>query len=138
MQMLHAQNTFIIGTATSLEEAVFLEEQGCDAIAAQGAEAGGHRGSFLNGEFPLIPLNELLPSLTAKLKIPVLAAGGIYNSEGVRNAKSQGAAGAQVGTAFLVCKESTATSSYKEKLLTSRPQTLTLTKTFSGRWAQRN
>lgn len=136
MQTLKSQGVFIIGTATSLEEGIFLEKQGCDAIAAQGSEAGGHRGSFLEGKFPLHKIWDLLPELKKHLKIPILAAGGIIDSAGVQKALQLGASGVQVGTAFLVCKESEATDSYKKKLLTSSVGSTALTKTFSGRWAR--
>ena len=136
IKALHAQKALVIGTATSLDEGRFLEAQGCDAVVAQGSEAGGHRGSFLKNEFPLVSLWDLLPALTSHLRIPVIAAGGIVNHEQARRARSMGAAAVQVGTAFLVCKESSAPSAYKQKLLTSAKGSTVLTKTFSGRWAR--
>ncbi|MEK2644204.1 NAD(P)H-dependent flavin oxidoreductase [Bdellovibrio sp. BCCA] len=136
MQTLQAQGVFIIGTATSLEEGLFLEKIGCDAIAAQGAEAGGHRGSFLDGKFPLIPVQELVEQIVDNVQIPVLAAGGIVDGNDVREAKKWGAQGVQVGTAFLVCKESTAAPEFKKRLLTNSSGSTILTKAFSGRWAR--
>ncbi|WP_413613052.1 NAD(P)H-dependent flavin oxidoreductase [Bdellovibrio sp. HCB-110] len=136
MQALKSQGIFIIGTATSLEEGLFLEQQGCDAIAAQGSEAGGHRGSFLDGKFPLVRVWDLVDELVDHVHIPVLAAGGIINAEGVHKARQLGASGVQVGTAFLVCKESSASPEFKKKLLTSPEGSTVLTKSFSGRWAR--
>jgi nitronate monooxygenase len=89
------------GTATSVEEAGYLRAAGVDAVVAQGREAGGHRGSFLDG-FPLVPLEELVPAIDG---VPVIAAGGIATREDVRRARELGAVGVQVGTAFLFTSE---------------------------------
>jgi nitronate monooxygenase len=89
------------GTATSVEEADYLRAAGVDAVIAQGAEAGGHRGSFLEG-FPLMPLAELVPAIDG---VPVIAAGGIVTRDDVRAARGLGAVGVQVGTAFLFTHE---------------------------------
>jgi nitronate monooxygenase len=92
----------VIATATSAEEARVLADAGVDAIVAQGLEAGGHRGSFLDG-FPMVPLHKLLDSID--VDVPVLAAGGIVSRDDVRAALDHGAAGVQVGTAFLFTRE---------------------------------
>jgi nitronate monooxygenase len=89
------------GTATSVEEADSLRAAGVDAVIAQGAEAGGHRGSFLDG-FPLVPLAELVPAIEG---VPVIAAGGIVTRDDVTRARELGAVGVQVGTAFLFTHE---------------------------------
>jgi nitronate monooxygenase len=91
----------VLGTATSREEADVLRETGVDYVIAQGAEAGGHRGSFLDG-FPLVPLAELVPAIDG---VPVIASGGIATRDDVRAALDLGAAGVQVGTAFLFAAE---------------------------------
>jgi nitronate monooxygenase len=93
----------VFGTATTPEEAQALVDAGVDAVVAQGAEAGGHRGSFLGG-FPLLPLAELVPATTG-LGVPVIASGGIVTRDDVRAARALGAAGVQVGTAFLFTRE---------------------------------
>jgi nitronate monooxygenase len=91
----------VVATATTPEEAGYLRAAGVDAVVAQGAEAGGHRGSFLDG-FPLIPLAELVPAISG---IPVIAAGGIATRDDVRAVLELGAADVQVGTAFLFTHE---------------------------------
>jgi nitronate monooxygenase len=90
------------GTATSTDEARLLRDAGVDAVIAQGAEAGGHRGSFAD-DFPLVPLDELLQAIDVDL--PVIAAGGIVDRTDVARARELGAAGVQVGTAFLFTRE---------------------------------
>ncbi|HEX7527135.1 MAG TPA: nitronate monooxygenase [Gaiellaceae bacterium] len=96
----------VVGTATTVEEAVVLEASGVDAIVAQGAEAGGHRGTFL-GSFgeSLVPLAELVPAAAATVSVPVLAAGGIVDGAGIAAALAAGAQGVQLGTAFLFTPE---------------------------------
>ena len=101
---LQAAGIAVLGTATTAEEAGALEATGVDAVVAQGAEAGGHRGTFLGSfEDGLVPLDELLGSLD--LSVPVIAAGGIADAEDVRRVRTLGAAGVQVGTAFLFTHE---------------------------------
>jgi nitronate monooxygenase len=98
---LHDAGIEVLGTATTAEEADVLRETGVDYVVAQGAEAGGHRGSFLDG-FPLVPLAELVPAISG---VPVIAAGGITTRDDVHAAIELGAVGAQVGTAFLFTRE---------------------------------
>jgi nitronate monooxygenase len=98
---LHEAGIEVFGTATSVEEAGVLRDAGIDVVVAQGAEAGGHRGSFLEG-FPLIPVAELVPAIEG---IPVIAAGGITTREDVHAMRELGASGVQVGTAFLFTHE---------------------------------
>jgi nitronate monooxygenase len=93
-----------IGTATTVEEAQALEQAGVDAVVAQGAEAGGHRGSFLDG-FPLVPLAELVPACVEAVSLPVVAAGGIMDGAGMAQLLRLGAAGVSLGTAFLFTPE---------------------------------
>lgn len=100
---LHDAGIEVFGTATTAEEAQALAAAGVDAVLAQGAEAGGHRGSFLDG-FPLVPLAELVPASTG-VGVPVIASGGIVTRDDVRAARELGASGVQVGTAFLFTHE---------------------------------
>lgn len=93
-----------LGTATTAEEAQALEQAGVDAVVAQGAEAGGHRGSFLGG-FPLVPLVELVPACVEAVSVPVVAAGGIVDGAGIAQLLRLGAAGVSLGTAFLFTPE---------------------------------
>ena len=101
---LQERGIAVAGTATTAEEAAVLESAGVDAVVAQGAEAGGHRGTFLGSfEDGLVPLAELLASI--EVAVPVVAAGGIVDGAGIRRALELGASGAQLGTAFLFTPE---------------------------------
>jgi nitronate monooxygenase len=93
-----------LGTATTVDEARALEDAGVDAVVAQGAEAGGHRGSFLEG-FPLVALAELVPACVDAVSVPVVAAGGIMDGAGIAEQLRLGAAGVSLGTAFLFTPE---------------------------------
>lgn len=101
---LQARGIAVLGTATTAEEAAFLAGAGVDGVLAQGAEAGGHRGTF-RGSFEegLVPLADLLRAID--VSVPVVAAGGIVDGAGIRRALELGAAGAQLGTAFLFTPE---------------------------------
>jgi nitronate monooxygenase len=101
---LQAAGIVTIGTATTADEARALEETGVDAVVAQGAEAGGHRGSFLDG-FPLVPLVELVPACVGAVAVPVVAAGGIADGRDIVELLNLGAAGVSLGTAFLFTPE---------------------------------
>ena len=130
-------NTLLIGTATTLAEAQLLEKNGIDAIAVQGSEAGGHRGSFLNNaEHSLIGLFVLLPSLVKHINIPIIASGGIMNGKGIVAAIAAGASAVQMGTAFLSCQESGIPAAYKQTLLTQQQDNTVLTRAFSGKLAR--
>lgn len=94
----------VLGTATTAGEAHALEQAGVDAVVAQGAEAGGHRGSFLEG-FPLVPLAELVPACVDEVSVPVVAAGGIADGARIAELLRLGAAGVSLGTAFLFTPE---------------------------------
>lgn len=123
-----------IGTATTVEEAIALEEADVDLIVASGFEAGGHRPSFLKpAEDSLHGTFSLLQQLSAKIKKPIIAAGGIMDAKGIKAAFQLGASGVQVGTAFLACEESGAPAIYREVLFSQRAQKTTLTKVFTGR-----
>jgi nitronate monooxygenase len=126
-----------IGSATTLEEALALEENGVDAVVAQGAEAGAHRATFSpTRDDPLIGLAALVPALAGRLSIPVVAAGGIMNGAGIASARALGAEAAQLGTAFLACAESGISEPYRSALLDPKGGATRLTRAFSGRWAR--
>ena len=98
----------ILCSATTVEEALWLEAHGVDAIIAQGLEAGGHRGIFLSEDLTSqVGTFALLPQIARAVKLPVIAAGGIADANGVAAAMALGAAGAQIGTAYLLCNEAT-------------------------------
>ncbi len=110
----------IIGTATTVNEAIALENAGCDAVVAQGYEAGGHRGSFIQtAAETMIGTMALVPQMVSQIKIPVIAAGGIMDGRGLIAAMALGACAVQMGTAFLTCKESAVNASYKSLLQNS-------------------
>jgi nitronate monooxygenase len=119
----------VLGTATTVEEAAALEAAGVDGVVAQGAEAGGHRGTFLGSfEDGLVPLADLLRSID--VSVPVLAAGGIVDATDVRRARELGAAGVQVGTAFLFTHEAAVTPEHLDAL---RTYDTVVTDAYTGR-----
>src|SRR6202047_4778422 len=132
-----ANNIVTIGTATTPEEGAALQEAGVDIIVASGFEAGGHRGSFLRGaEDSLTGALSLLPQITAKVKVPVIAAGGIADARGVIAALALGAEGVQMGTVFLACAESGASLLHRQALRGKKAGHTALTKGFTGRLAR--
>jgi nitronate monooxygenase len=125
-----------LGAATTVDEAVLLEESGVDLIVASGFEAGGHRPSFLRSpEASLTGLFSLVPEVCDAVDIPVIAAGGIADGRGITAALALGAEGVQIGTAFLACEESNAPPAHREALFGSRGVPTVLTRAFSGRLA---
>ncbi|MCW5751803.1 MAG: nitronate monooxygenase [Alphaproteobacteria bacterium] len=127
----------IVGTATHPAEAAALAEAGCDMVSAQGFEAGAHRGSFLKSfDEGQIGLMALLPQVRRACRLPVLAAGGIMTGEGIAAALALGAAGAQLGTAFLTTHESAAHPAHKAALPHAAEMGTEVTRVFSGRPAR--
>lgn len=131
---LKEHDVFLIGTATSVEEAVLAEKRGMDALVAQGKEAGGHRGSFIGEE--LVPLDELVSEVATTVSIPVIAAGGIANKETMDHMLAKGAQAVQLGTALLATEESGAHPLYKQEVLNATEGCTVLTKAFSGKSAR--
>ena len=129
--------TKILCSATTVEEAKWLEAQGVDAIISQGIEAGGHRGMFLTDDLTTqIGSFALLPQIIDAVNIPVIAAGGIANAEGVAAALALGADAVQVGTAFLLCDEATTSPLHRAALKSPQAAHTALTNRFSGRPAR--
>ena len=127
----------ILSSATTVEEALWLEAHGVDAVIAQGLEAGGHRGMFLTAELGTqIGTFALLPQVVAAVKVPVVAAGGIADAAGVRAAMALGASGVQVGTAFLCCPEAGTSALHRTALMSDAAHHTELTTLFSGRPAR--
>jgi nitronate monooxygenase len=118
-----------LGTATTVEEAQALERAGVDAVVVQGAEAGGHRGSFLDG-FPLVPLAELVPACVGAVSLPVVGAGGIMDGADIARLLRLGAAGVSLGTAFLFTPEA---GRPREHLETLRSLETVVTDAYTGR-----
>jgi nitronate monooxygenase len=125
----------LLGTACSEEEALLLEERGMDAIVLQGTEAGGHQGAFLPASKP-VELRSLIAETVDRIRVPVIAAGGLTDEKGVREALALGAQGAQIGTAFLVSKESGAHPVHKQQIFNASAVDTRLTKVFSGKEAR--
>jgi len=131
------KNIVTIGTATTRDEAVALNDAGVDAIVASGFEAGGHRGSFLRpAEDSLTGTMSLVPQVVDVVQVPVIAAGGIADARGVIAALALGAEAVQMGTAFLVCEESGASPLHRDALMGSEAGHTALTKGFTGRLAR--
>jgi nitronate monooxygenase len=108
VQRVKAWGARVLSSATTVEEALWLEAHGADAIIAQGLEAGGHRGMFLTDDLTTqMGTLALLPQIVRAVNVPVIAAGGITDAAGVAAAMALGAAGVQVGTAYLLCTEAT-------------------------------
>jgi nitronate monooxygenase len=127
----------IIGTATTVEEALALERAGVDIVVASGSDAGGHRSSFLRpASESLVGTFSLIPQVVDAVKIPVIAAGGIADARGIRAARALGADGVQIGTAFLACEESGASEAHRGALASPEARYTILTRVFSGRLAR--
>jgi nitronate monooxygenase len=126
-----------IGAATTVEEAIVLEQAGVDVIAASGFEAGGHRGSFLRAaEESLTGTFSLVPQVADAVSVPVVAAGGIADARGIVAAFALGAEGVQIGSAFLACEESGASVHHRNALLSGNARRTGLTRGFTGRLAR--
>ena len=127
----------ILSSATTLDEALWLQERGVDAVIAQGLEAGGHRGHFLDFDLSRqLGTFALLPQLVDALSVPVIAAGGISDARGVAAAMALGAAGVQIGTAYLCCDEASTSAIHRAALHSPAAQHTALTNLFSGRPAR--
>lgn len=132
-----AQGILTIGAATTVDEAVVLEQVGVDVIAASGFEAGGHRGSFLRpAEESLTGTFSLVPQVADAVSVPVVAAGGIGDARGIVAAFALGAEGVQIGSAFLACEESGASAHHRNALLSNKTLRTGLTRGFTGRLAR--
>lgn len=128
--------SFVMASATTIAEGLWLEAHGCDAVIAQGLEAGGHRGNFLSDDLGIqIGTFSLVPQLADALKVPVIASGGISDERGAKAAMILGAKAIQVGTSYLFCPEAKVSDFHKEKLSEKYAPTA-LTNLFSGRPAR--
>jgi nitronate monooxygenase len=127
----------IIASATTVDEALWLEARGVDAIIAQGVEAGGHRGIFLSDDLTTqIGTFALLPQILTAVKVPVIAAGGIADARGVAAALALGADAAQLGTSYLLCPESKISAIHRAALKSGAARHTALTNIFTGRPAR--
>jgi nitronate monooxygenase len=127
----------VLSSATTVDEARWLEANGVDAIIAQGIEAGGHRGLFLSGDLNTqVGTLALVPQIVQAVKVPVIAAGGIADPKGIAAAMALGAAGVQVGTAYLLCLEATTSTLHRAALKSEAARVTALTNLFTGRPAR--
>jgi nitronate monooxygenase len=137
MQRARATGAKIIASATTVEEALWLQERGVDAIIAQGMEAGGHRGMFLTDDLTTqMGTFALLRQVVRAVGVPVIAAGGIADAAGVAAAMALGAAGVQAGTVYLLCPESTISPLHRAALASPAARHTAVTNLFSGRPAR--
>jgi nitronate monooxygenase len=137
VKRIRESGSSVICSATTVAEARFLEQNGCNAIVAQGLEAGGHRGMFLNGDLETqVGLFALLPQIVDAVKVPVIASGGIADGRGIVAAFALGAAAVQLGTAFLLCLESQILPPHRAALRMAHPDSTVLTNVLSGRPAR--
>lgn len=127
----------LFGTATTVDEAIALEEAGVDGVVAQGSEAGGHRGTF-RGDFRsgMIGTMALVPQIVDAVRVPVIASGGIMDGRGIAAAMALGASAVQLGTAFLTCEEAGISEAYKKAILAAHEDQTRVTRAFSGRPAR--
>ncbi|RIA34650.1 nitronate monooxygenase [Ectopseudomonas oleovorans] len=137
LQRVRRSGAKILSSATTLDEALWLQERGVDAVIAQGLEAGGHRGHFLDSDLSRqLGTFALLPQLVDTLSVPVIAAGGISDARGVAAAMALGAAGVQVGSAYLLCPEANTSAIHRAALQSPAARHTALTNLFSGRPAR--
>jgi nitronate monooxygenase len=137
LSRVKAAGCIVIGCATIVKEAIWLEENGADVIIAQGAEAGGHRGMFLTENIAEQPGTfALVPQVADAVKVPVIAAGGIADGRGIAAAFALGAAGVQVGSAYLRCPESRVIAAARSALAQARDDSTVITNVMTGRPAR--
>lgn len=134
---LQAAGIAVVGTITTVDEALAWQAAGADGVIASGIEAGGHRGTFIGPQKEArLTTFELLPAVVRAVDIPVVAAGGIMRGADIARALAQGAQAVQMGTAFLVTDESAIHPAYKQRLLQAGEHATRQTRAFSGRYAR--
>jgi nitronate monooxygenase len=137
LQRVKRTGAFVLSSATTVDEARWLEAHGADAVIAQGLEAGGHRGHFLSDDLSRqLGSLALLPQVKAAVRVPVIAAGGIADAAGVAAAMALGADAVQVGTAYLLCDEATTSAVHRAALCSEAAAHTALTNLFTGRPAR--
>jgi nitronate monooxygenase len=137
LERVKATGAGVIASATTVAEARWLADHGCDAIIAQGAEAGGHRGTFLGADMATqVGTMALVPQVVDAVDVPVIAAGGIADGRGIAAAFMLGASGVQIGSAYLLCPEATISELHRAALASPAAQETALTNVFTGRPAR--
>jgi len=137
LKRVKAAGCLVMSSATTVKEAVWLEQHGVDAVIAQGAEAGGHRGMFLTDKISEQPGTfALVPQVADAVKVPVIAAGGIADGRGIAAAFALGASGVQIGSAYLRCPESKVSAGGRKALAEARDDSTVITNVMTGRPAR--
>ncbi|MCK1790464.1 NAD(P)H-dependent flavin oxidoreductase [Pseudomonas violetae] len=137
LDRVKATGAKVLSSATTVEEAIWLEQHGCDAIVAMGNDAGGHRGMFLSDDVSSqVGTFALVPQIVDAVKVPVIAAGGISDARGVAAAFMLGASAVQVGTAYLFTPEAKVSAAHHKALRTARESDTAVTNLFTGRPAR--
>jgi nitronate monooxygenase len=137
LDRVKAWGATVLSSATTVDEALWLQDHGADAIIAQGLEAGGHRGMFLSSDLTTqVGTLALLPQILQAVKLPVIAAGGIASAQGVAAIMALGASAVQVGTAYLLCPEATTSALHRAALQSDAARHTALTNLFTGRPAR--
>ena len=137
LERVRRAGAFVLASATTVDEARWLEARGVDAVIAQGLEAGGHRGMFLTDDLTTqVGTLALVRAIVREVEVPVIASGGIADAQGVAAAMALGAAGAQVGTAYLLCPEATTGAVHRAALKSGSARHTALTNLFTGRPAR--
>lgn len=137
LERVRATGAVLLSSATTVDEARWLEDSGCDVIIAQGSEAGGHRGMFLRPDLSTqVGTFALVPQIVDVVHVPVVAAGGISDGRGVAAAMILGAAAVQIGTAFLLCPEALTSPMHRAALQSRAVERTALTDIFTGRPAR--
>lgn len=137
MDRVKATGAKVIASATTVDEAIWLEQHGCDAIIAMGYEAGGHRGMFLSDQLDSqVGTFALIPQIVDAVSVPVIAAGAIADGRGVAAAFMLGASAVQVGTAYMFCPEAKLTAPHRAALRVAKDSETAVTNMFTGRAAR--
>jgi nitronate monooxygenase len=137
LERVRRSGAFVLSSATTVDEARWLEAHGADAVIAQGLEAGGHRGHFLSDELSRqLGTFALLPQIKRAVRVPVIAAGGIADAAGIAAAMALGADAVQIGTAYLLCPEATTSALHRASLQSEAATHTALTNVFTGRPAR--
>lgn len=137
LEEIRARRMFVIGTATTVDEAVALQDAGVDAVVVQGSEAGAHRGTFRTAfEAAMIGSMALVPQVVDAVSVPVIASGGIMDGRGIAASLALGAEAAQLGTAFLTCDEAGIPAAHKQAIMDAKEDQTRVTRAFSGRPAR--
>jgi nitronate monooxygenase len=137
LEAIRSRGMAFVATATTVQEAIAIEQAGAEAVVAQGSEAGGHRGKFASDfDSGMVGTMALVPQMVDAVRIPVIASGGIMDGRGIAAALALGARAVQLGTAFLTCDEAGVSEAYRTAILSAHEDETRITRAFSGRPAR--